>query len=223
MPEDSQAPIIMVGPGTGIAPFRGFWQERMFMRSEELKKQLLSKTITPRTAPIQVRGPHAIPDTPANRLSIGSMGGPSGPRRRQYVSTVTTPLRSMLEVEIDRQQEAVPELSDSSSDSSDSYSDSDEEKKKKQEKRKRKVSNRLRRSASDESQMKNIADMVSARQSRWGTMSLYFGCRRAESDYIYKDEIKRAHITGAISDVYVGLSREPGVQKVFTNSIAKIV
>lgn len=28
MPEDKKCPIILVGSGTGIAPFRSFWQER---------------------------------------------------------------------------------------------------------------------------------------------------------------------------------------------------
>lgn len=30
LPKDTSLPIILVGPGTGIAPYRSFWEQRMF-------------------------------------------------------------------------------------------------------------------------------------------------------------------------------------------------
>lgn len=35
MPKDITAPIILVGPGTGVAPFRGFWHHRRELLKED--------------------------------------------------------------------------------------------------------------------------------------------------------------------------------------------
>ncbi len=73
---------------------------------------------------------------------------------------------------------------------------------------------RIRRSASDAGDKEELAKMLAAKKTAWGSIMLYFGCRRSNLDYIYREELMKAHISGALTKVNVALSREPNHPKV---------
>ena len=72
----------------------------------------------------------------------------------------------------------------------------------------------MRRSLSDTDNTDDIAKMLAAKQKAWGSLTLYFGCRRSNVDYIYKEDIKKAQVSGALNEVHVAFSREPNKPKV---------
>jgi sulfite reductase alpha subunit-like flavoprotein len=42
---------------------------------------------------------------------------------------------------------------------------------------------------------------------------LFFGCRRRDGDYIYREEIERYEREGVLTKVHLALSREEGQEK----------
>ena len=71
----------------------------------------------------------------------------------------------------------------------------------------------MRRSVSDEADNHTMAQMIAEKEKAWGAMELYFGCRTADVDNIYKDEMSKARISGALTEVHVALSRQQGQPK----------
>lgn len=79
----------------------------------------------------------------------------------------------------------------------------------------------MKRSLSDNDNNEIVARIMAAKQKSWGNMTLYFGCRRSDVDYIYKDELNRAKVAGALTDVHVAFSREPKHPKVSITMCAR--
>lgn len=74
----------------------------------------------------------------------------------------------------------------------------------------------MKKSLSDNDDNEVLARVLAAKQKSWGNMTLYFGCRRHDLDYIYKDELMRAKVAGALTDVHVAFSRDLKKPKVCT-------
>ena len=72
----------------------------------------------------------------------------------------------------------------------------------------------LKRSMSlGDSSQKAISEMLATRRD-FGPMYLFFGCRQSNVDHLYKEDMRRAKLLGALDEFYVALSREDDLPKV---------
>ncbi|XP_041348769.1 nitric oxide synthase, inducible-like [Gigantopelta aegis] len=53
----------------------------------------------------------------------------------------------------------------------------------------------------------------------WGTLKLYFGCRKPKENFLYETELQQMKTEGILDDYYVAFSREEGKQKVYVQDL----
>lgn len=52
-----------------------------------------------------------------------------------------------------------------------------------------------------------------------GQILLFFGCRRSDHDFLYRSELEQLQQEGALSQLYVALSREPGASRTYVQDL----
>ncbi|KAJ7387218.1 hypothetical protein OS493_004190 [Desmophyllum pertusum] len=97
MPEDGTVPVIMVGPGTGIAPFRSFWQQRQFD---------IANTSAPRPKTLDFT-PDSSPQIRRRNFAASAADSPdSSPRMQQRNFANSPSLKRQIFTEKDRDEDA---------------------------------------------------------------------------------------------------------------------
>ena len=71
----------------------------------------------------------------------------------------------------------------------------------------------FQRSVSDARDLRALARKAAAKKKDFGKMIIYFGCRNGRMDHIYKEEMEKCKMSGALDEVYVGYSRDKDVME----------
>lgn len=72
----------------------------------------------------------------------------------------------------------------------------------------------IHRSVSDAKDLRALARKAAKMKDRdFGKAIIYFGCRNSRMDHIYKEELEKCKMAGALDEVYVAFSRDKEVME----------
>jgi len=203
LPKDPKAHVVMIGPGTGVAPFIGFIQQRQALRIHEKSTSSTSSTSSSSSpiVPPQSSAPATLPHNEGGGVIAAeeNKGTESG-EGKPAPAVMATALASAFAVKLKTKAEKTRK---------------EKGNKKNNKKLQKKLS--LKQPLAVPSQTQSVETQ---NNSAYGEMTLYFGCRTIE-DWIYSTEMQSAVTDGTITNLRTAFSRAQA-EKVYVQDLLRL-